>query len=848
MADTVKITIDDVEYEVPAGMNLIDAAKQCGVDIPVFCYHPKLGHDGNCRMCLVELGLPRKNRETGEMELGWFPTLQTACTQKTSTGMAIRTTSEKVIDGRRAILEFLLSSHPLDCPICDKGGECPLQNLTMRHGPGTSRMYWDDRMRLGKHIPLGELIYLDQERCIHCARCIRFQELIADDPVLGFDQRGRRQQIITHSDPPFDSIFSGNTTDICPVGALTTADFRFNARPWEMVQVATICSHCPVGCNMSFDTRTDREAGGRTTIKRVMPRQNERVNEIWICDKGRFVHHYMEAPDRLKQPLVRRGGRLVEATWDEAIAEVAAQIKAAGPAIAAIAGGRLSNEDLYALQKLVRDQGSNDVALFPNHVAGGEFAAQVGVGAGTNLLEMGAGDAIMVIASDLHQEAPVWWLRVTAAAKRGAALIIVNGRGTRLDKFATHSVRYRYGSEVATLNAMLSSIEGAGADEAIRAAAATFAGARNAIVFAGGEGLTAEGSRSLMQAASNLLIASGHVGRANNGLLIVWPAANGQGAADMGFDPHFGPGYVPLEQPGKPYAELLNALASNAIKMMYIAGADPAFSDPAADEALRQTKGFIVVQDMFLTETALLADVVLPSRSIAERDGTYTSGERRVQRFYPAVDPAGQSLPDWQIVQKIGAALDGDKPASSAAALFAAIAEAVPQYAGINYPALAQVEPQFPDVSGEDLYFGGTAFQNFRGLGVQWPCAAEQHEITGAAAVPPGEPLAAADGALVVVPVTLIYSAELLIQQSGLLRQRVPAPHVGLNPADAAALGAAEGAPLTITFDGWQVQAATHLDERTPQGVATIPRDLQARGTPACTVIARISRTEQVEA
>src|SRR5574341_1568965 len=223
MTDSVKLTIDDATYEVPARMNLVDAAKRyAGIDIPVFCYHPKLGHDGNCRMCLIELATPRKNPQTGQMELAWFPTLQTACTQYVTDGMAVRTTSLKVIDGRREILEFLLSSHPLDCPICDKGGECPLQNLTMAHGPGISRMYWEEKMHLGKHVPLGELIFLDQERCIHCARCIRFQDQIAGDHVLDFDDRGRHQRIITNSDPGFDSIFSGNTTDICPVGALTT--------------------------------------------------------------------------------------------------------------------------------------------------------------------------------------------------------------------------------------------------------------------------------------------------------------------------------------------------------------------------------------------------------------------------------------------------------------------------------------------------------------------------------------------------------------------------------------------------------------------------------------------------
>jgi len=871
MADTVKITIDDVEYQVPAGMNLVDAAKMCGVDIPVFCYHPKLGHDGNCRMCLVELALPRKNPQTGEMELAWFPTLQTACTQRTVEGMAIRTTTEKVAEGRRAILEFLLSSHPLDCPICDKGGECPLQNLTMRHGPGVSRMYWEDKMRLGKQIPLGDLIYLDQERCILCARCIRFQRNLADDPVLDFDDRGRRARIISRSDPPFDSIFSGNTTDICPVGALTTADFRFNARPWEMVQVATICAHCPVGCNMSFDTRTDRLAGGRTTIKRVMPRQNERVNEIWICDKGRFVHHYMEHPERLQKPLVRKGGKLVEATWEEAIGEVAAQFGAAGADVAAIAGGRLSNEDFFALQKLIRARGSNDLALYPPDVAGGEFAAWYGVGAGTNLSALGAGDAILIVASDLHEEAPIWWLRVIAAAKRGATLIVVNGRGTRLDNYAAHLIRYRYGDEVATLNAMLGSLnrdqirpdrEVEGLDEVlkhakgfkagaeVKAAAAAFAAARHAVIFVGGEGLTAAASRDLAQAASNLLVVTGHVGRPNNGLIIVWPTANGQGAADMGFGPTFGPGYTPLETPGKSYGELLEALGRNGIKVLCIAGADPVFDDPTTEQALRQSKAFIVVQDMFLTETAKLADVVLPTCSTAERDGTYTSGERRVQRFYSAVDPQGGSLPDWRIVQLIGERLGMGSPAPSAAALFAEIAQSVPQYAGITYAALARVEPQLPDVGGEDLYYGGTAFQNQHGLGVQWPAAAEDANAPlRIAAAQPSAPLATAGkGEWIVVPVRLVYGADPITYRTKLLHPRIPAPHVGLHPADAARLGVAAGDMLSVTFNGRQVYAAAYMDDRIPQGVATLPRALQPQGAPSAAVVAQVAKAEKVQA
>src|SRR5574341_1900897 len=358
MADLVKLIIDDVEYQVPAGENLVDACKRyAGIDIPVFCYHPKLGYDGNCRMCLIELGTPRKNPQTGAMELAWFPTLQTACTQRVSDGMAIRTLSKLVQDGRREILEFLLSSHPLDCPICDKGGECPLQNLTMAHGPGQSRFLYDEKIHLAKSVPLGELIYLDRERCIQGARCIRFQDEIAGDAVLGFLERGRSMQIASLSDPGFDSVFSGNTTDICPVGALTTADFRFGARPWELDASASICAQCPVGCNVTFNTRREAMSGGRVVIKRVMPRQNEEVNEIWICDKGRFAYHYAESEVRLSKPLLRRNGKLTRSTWDAATKLAGEAFAKAKKNFLVLASGRLSNEDLFNLKALAEHIG-----------------------------------------------------------------------------------------------------------------------------------------------------------------------------------------------------------------------------------------------------------------------------------------------------------------------------------------------------------------------------------------------------------------------------------------------------------------------------------------------------------
>jgi len=636
MAKLVTLTIDGQQVTVPDGTLIVDAAKKIGIDIPVFCYHPKMEPVGMCRMCLVEIGRPVRDRATGELvleedgspKLQFGPKLETACTTPVAAGMVVIGTSEKAKAGRKDILEFLLTSHPLDCPICDKGGECPLQNLTMGFGPGESRFIYDDKIHFDKHVPLGDLIFLDRERCIQCARCVRFQDEIVSEPVIGFYQRGRELEIVTNSEPGFDSYFSGNTTDICPVGALTTADFRFGARPWELNAAASICPHCPVGCNTTLNVRREAKSGGNWVVKRVMPRQNEAVNEIWICDKGRFAYHYTESPERLTEPLVRKDGELQPATWEEALNLVAGRFKEAGAGLLTLASGRLSNEDLFNIYELTRGVGGQ-AALYST-MAGGDLVAQVGVGRGTNFTDMGAETAILVVASDLQEEAPLWWLRVKQAAERGAKLIVIHPRPNKLDAFASQVIRYPYGAEAAVVLAMVNSLSAKRAvlpaqyqelarDPDLQAAVKVFAEAENGVILFGSEGIGLAGSQALAQACANLLLATGHVGRAHNGLIGVWPRANDQGAWDMGF---------------RPLPDLKAAL--QAAKALYVVAADVAGDNPLLPEAT----DFLVVQDLFLTATAKLADVVLPVQAFTEREGTYTSGERRVQRYYPAV-PAG---------------------------------------------------------------------------------------------------------------------------------------------------------------------------------------------------------------
>ncbi len=837
MSDMVTLTIDGAELSVPKGTLVVDAAKKIDIDIPVFCYHPKLNPVGMCRMCLVEIGLPVVDRATGQkvlnadgsVKLNFGKGLQTGCTVVVSEGMVVRTATVPVQDAREDIIEFLLTSHPLDCPICDKGGECPLQNLTLAYGRDESRMYLEDKMKLAKHVPLGELIVLDRERCIQCARCTRFQAEIVDDPVIHFHNRGRRLEIVTFSDPGFDSYWSGNTTDICPVGALTSSDFRFEARPWELTPVASICPHCPVGCNTTMSTRREAISGGRNVIKRIMPRQNEAVNEIWICDKGRFVHHFADAPERLTRPLVRRDGRLEPVSWDDALDYVAGKLQQHKGAAAGIAGERLSNEDYFQFQRLFRQGlGSGNLDLAERRLAGGDVVAQVGLSRGSNLKDLKKGDAILVVAADLHEEAPVWWLRVKQAAERGATLIVLNARATRLDKFARYLRQYAPGGALAAARELLTLAHvdtGAAEPDSAAAVATALVEAENLVIFYGAEGLTYEETGALARTLGNLLLlkhgegALGHAGRPNNGLVPVWSHGNTQGAWDMGIHPAFGPGYTPAANQGQSAAEMYAAADEGRIEALYVLGADP-----VGDGLLRAKPAFLVVQELFLTETAALADVVLPAQSWAEREGTYTNGERRVQRFYPAIPAMGEARPDWQILAQIGERVGLGKPPFAAALVFKEITATVPQFKGMDYRTLAHVEPQWPIVGGPDLYFGGTAYDNKQGLGQQWAAAAETGELPSYE-LPMDTPAGRSGGGLRVMRIPALYTPGTLIDHTDLLNRRMARPTLYLNPADTALF--ADGEPLSVTVgtantggESFDVTAA--ISEAAPAGIGLL--------------------------
>lgn len=837
MSDTVTINIDGKEFEVPAGMNLVDAAKwHAGNDIPVFCYHPKMDPVGMCRMCLVELGTPGRDRATGDLMLNddgtplirYFPKLQTACTTTVTDGMHIKTNTEQVTEARKDVLEFLLTSHPLDCPICDKGGECPLQNLTMRHGPQASRMYYDDKQHLDKHYPLGDLIFLDRERCIQCARCVRFQDEVVGDDVLAFHERGRKLQIITNSDPGFDTYFSGNTTDICPVGALTTGDFRFGARPWELNEVPSISPWDAAGENISLSMRLDRDFGGKAMIKRVMPRQNEWVNEIWISDKTRFGHHFTRSEDRMQRPLTKVGHGLRDSVWSEMLPKLAEALKGADGDVAAIAGSSMSNEDLWELRQLIEGVGGSRLGSWTITHGGAEQVAQVGVGAGTNLSELGKGDAILVIASDLEEEVPIWRLRLKQAQDRGAYLVVANARHTRLEEIALQgarndkvvigdAIRYGAGDAVSVMDNL---------KKGHKDIAKQLADAENLVIVTGAEGLTLDGSKALAQAAANFLIDSGHAGKANNGLLSTLPGANSMGQYYLGYAP-----------------ETTLDIIANPPRVLIVAQAELLDDDPTAAEWLSKVET-VIYANFFADETATLADYVLPIQTFAERDGTFVNGERRVQRFYTAQGPMGDALPAWKLFGSVSQQLELSRLKASAAAVMLDITKNVDVFDGMRYKALSKVVRQFPDVGGKDLYYGGNAYSNEGGIGIQIPSAADNGKVA-TAKIAKQDNIQAGSDEVVVIPITKLYNRQRNFRSTLLVEPRVLAPYVVINADDARAKGISQGDVVEVTADGVSVRVRANVNDDIAKGAIALPRHLTESATPMVITTGTINKVAE---
>ena len=365
--DLVNVQVNGQWLKFPKGTRMIEALRQASVDVPHYCYHPKLSSPGNCRMCLVETGMPARpapgtseveKDEHGFAKIMWSPRAAIACANTISEGLGIRTESKLVEECRKGVMEFLLINHPLDCPICDQAGECSLQEFSVEHGRGTSR-FQENKVKKPKHKQIGPRITLDDERCIMCSRCIRFTSEIADDPVLGFTERGSYTVLTTHPDKELANNYSLNTVDICPVGALTSSDFRFSMRVWFLKDTKSICTGCARGCNMDIGSRNE-------VIHRQTPRENNDVNSAWMCDAGRLDFHYVNSEARLTQPTIKEHGTHRAATWQDALAKAATALQSAQPSqIAMIASGRMTNEELFLTKRLAISLGVTHLDIVP---------------------------------------------------------------------------------------------------------------------------------------------------------------------------------------------------------------------------------------------------------------------------------------------------------------------------------------------------------------------------------------------------------------------------------------------------------------------------------------------------
>ncbi len=693
--EEVTFTLDGREVSGRKGEMLIAAAERAGTFIPRFCYHPRMKSVGVCRMCLVEVSGPRG------------ASLQPSCFVEVQGGSTVVTDSEKVKKAQDGVLEFLLINHPLDCPVCDKGGECPLQDQTLAYGPGESR-FVEEKRHFEKPIAISELVLLDRERCIQCSRCTRFAAEVAGEAQIDFIGRGELLEVNTFPELPFASYFSGNTVQICPVGALTASPYRFAARPWDLDQVESTCTTCAVGCRVAVQSSSNR-------VTRLLGIDADPVNHGWLCDKGRFAFDAVNRENRLTEPLVRKDGELVPTSWHEALAVVARGVKAAarvGPdAVGVIGGARLTNEGAYAWAKLAKGVIGTD-----------SVDAQVGDGLPAELVaalpratidQTVAADTVIVLSGDVREELPVLFLRLRAAVvDAGLSLVELSPRATSLTPYAEASLRYRPGTATALARALVDGgtavPEGLDPDAFERAR--RLAAADHVVVMAGRPSLAEDGA--LVGEALRVLAA----GRPDARFLPALRRGNVQGALDMGLAPGLLPGRVGLdagrawftrawgavpERRGRDTAGILAAAAGGAdgrrddgpsddegsrVHTLVLLGADPLTDFPDRGLAERALDGAQLVVAVASSPGPVTegADVVLPAAEAHERGGTTTNLEGRISRVAQKLVPPGQSWPDWMIANELAVHLGADLALTSPGDIWDEIERLAPSHRGIT--------------------------------------------------------------------------------------------------------------------------------------------------------------------
>ncbi len=632
--NAVSITINGRTVTARKGEWIIAAADREGEYIPRFCYHPRMNSVGMCRQCMVEVEGPRG------------PMMVVSCMTPVADGQVVRTDTPQVKRAQEGMIELLLANHPLDCPVCDKGGECPLQDQAFSHGPGESR-FVEEKRHYEKPIPISDLVYLDRERCILCDRCTRFADEVAGDALIHFTQRGNNTQVMTFPDEPFASYFSGNTVQICPVGALTAKPFRFKARPWDLEQRESTCTTCSVGCRTVVQSSRDE-------IVRVQGVDSDPVNWGWLCDRGRFDLQSTSSDNRLVNPLVRRDGALSVTTWADALDEVVRTVRHAAPGSVAVLGGaRGTNEDAFMWARLADAMGANmrDAQL------GDGLPASVYAMPQATIDDACSAATVVVIAPDIKEELPVLFLRLRdAATKKKIRIIEISSVETPLSALAWRTERSEPAGAPETVAALL-------ADESVKAQLLS-----GPVVVVAGRANLAESAEHTMAAVEAVLDAA-----PGATLLPVLRRGNVRGALSFGLAPRDGAGA----------REILEAAASGKIECLLLVGADPLSDFPDAALARRALAGarFVVSLDGFLSPSSAAADVVLPAALQSEKDGTTTNLEGRVTTVAQKVTARGTSRADWMVAAELAEMLGHDLGVSTLADVQRLMATAVPSFA-----------------------------------------------------------------------------------------------------------------------------------------------------------------------
>ena len=866
--DTVKLSIDGREVEVPKGTLVIEAARKLGLEIPFFCYHQKLKSDGNCRMCLVAVEK--------------MPKLQVSCSIPVTEGMVVHTNTTVVQDARKGVLDFLLANHPLDCPICDEGGRCPLQNYSQKY---TAYGQYKEEKRIYEKEFFSPLIEKEMNRCIQCMRCVRYCDEVIDSKALSSVNRGYHIEIGHYAEKQLECEFCGGCVQICPVGALLNRLPLYEYRPWMLTRTETTCAYCADGCSLRLESRPQtREVIEVTSFwgNETKSVWGEGRNEGDLCAKGYFGYPFVNSPNRLTKPLVRKDGRrdgpLVEASWEEALERVAegfGRIKSlhGGAAFGALASARCTNENLFAFQKFVRL-----VLGSPNIDSSVRYGMVNAARALTELTgtprwlssyeEIAGADLIFVIGTDITHSNPIVGLKVKAAAKKGAKLIVGSPHRPRIStlshivNLATRHLAHRPGAEravaigmvkaaleqgktsagsaepssIARLREAVSKISqkqiesatGLSYDE-IRAAVEEWVAASRAVIVFGESIVRARDGYESVRVLGDLALLTGKLTAAGCGLAPLYEENNEMGAYEMGVVPDGLPGLGRLDHepdrervqrawketiptgPGLTMIEMLRAAREARIRALYLMGENPVGTLPAsagAAEALEAAE-FVVSQDLFLTETGKKADVVLPAASFAEQNGTFTNQEGRVQPVRKAIEPIHGTRPDWEILSQLAVELGHPMEYQDGAEASHEIAQL--------WSACRPGGPGWREIQGRSE--PAVAAERYRVERLAEGIS-ERYRIDSGEKVP-----ASSDGRfhLAVGPL-LFHSGKMSLQADGLMKIQ-NRPYLYMAPEDAERLGVAEGQSVRLRSARGpeSVEVAVKIDAKFPPGMVFFP-------------------------